>query len=521
MNFPGVVDLSMTETATERFAISVRGLVGIWIALVIGFLAITLPNLALWPTLFQDEMQIIDYGRVFLDPSTDWSMGWLVHESAPMTSMAYLGVALQELAYLAGSPSILGARMSSVLGAVLASSLLLGWLRARNTPALVALVLSLAFLLNPIFNESYRQGRVDSWAFVCFFAAAWLLREGTRNLPMNGRARLLLFLSGVFAGLSLYIWPSSLSLMPLFLVELLVAVWIAAGGGAAKSFGQSVRVAVPIALGGLVTTGLLAVPILLELSTYLRNLEYAVEVQKYAASIQRPLLALYNVYDPWLIPLTLLSLLLPRNWPYVPALGIAVAVMYQTMVYPMRVLYLLPYLMVIMAGALTWVVQDRTAPRRKLVIVLALALMVGGNVWVSAWQRPHLAVSQAEARSPAQFDEQLRSSIGAGEFRVLTTEWEIYYAARALGWKTYYLFGKKRKSDSEFTDFLARMDYAIIRNDFAFAKPVVERDLRSNGFEEHAIITFGKRPVDAERAGEPVYPRLLVFRNLSADGSAP
>jgi hypothetical protein len=265
----------------------------------------------------------------------------------------------------------------------------------------------------------------------------------------------------------------------------------------------------------------LALPVLIDLSTYLRNLEYAVEVQKIAASIQRPILDLYNVYDPWLIPLALLSMLLPRNWPYVLAIGIALLMMYQTMVYPMRVLYLLPYFMAIMAGTLTWAWEANSAPRRKLVIILALALMVGGNAWVSAWQRPHLAVSQAEARSPAQFDEQLRSAIGEGAFSVLTTEWEIYYAARALGWKTYYLFGRKRRSDSDFADFLSRMDYAIIRNEFAFSKPVVEDDLRSNGFEEHAIITFETLPADTEQADRTIYPRLLVFRNPSKVNSSP
>jgi hypothetical protein len=495
-----------------------RWLAGFWLLLLFVFLAVTLPNLTLWPTLFQDEMQIIDYGRVFLDPSTDWSMGWLVHESAPMTSMAYVGMTLQELAYLLGSPSHFGARYSSLLGAVLASSLLLGWLRARKTPIPFALLLALAFLLNPIFNESYRQGRVDSWALACFFAALWLTVEATNTLFGSRPEKWKLFAAGGFAGLSLFVWPTTLSLMPLLLVELLACAWAVTRTGVRSFTSHVIRTSLPLALGGTLVVLLLALPIVLDAGTYRRSLEYSVEVQKFAASIQRPLLDLYNVYDPWLIPLALLSMLLPRNYGYNLAIGVALIMMYQTMVYPMRVLYLLPYLMAIMAGALTWVREGSPAPRRKTVFMLALSLMIGGNLWVSAWKRPHLAVSQAEARSPAQFDQRMQAAIGAGPYRVLTTEWEIYYAARALGWKTYYLFGKKKKDDEDFTDFLSRMDYAIVRNEFAFFKPVTESDLRSNGFEEYANITFEHLPNDTERS---VYAPLLVFRNTARDLQPP
>jgi hypothetical protein len=134
-------------------------------------------------------------------------------------------------------------------------------------------------------------------------------------------------------------------------------------------------------------------------------------------------------------------------------------------------------------------------------------------------QRPQLAVTEREARAPGQFDIQLRSAIGAGEFRVVTTEWDIYFAARALGWKTYYLFGTLNKSDPAFSEFLEAMDYAIVRDTYTFSKPVIVSDLTSRGFGEHRKISFANVPAQDGQSGRPVYPPLLVFKNNTVAGT--
>ena len=93
-----------------------------WLMAGVFIVLIQLATLKLYPVILQDGVQILDFGRVFLDPSTTWSTGWLVHESRPMLPVSYLGGAIQELAYAATAPSIMGVRVLSVISALLASA---------------------------------------------------------------------------------------------------------------------------------------------------------------------------------------------------------------------------------------------------------------------------------------------------------------------------------------------------------------------------------------------------------------
>ena len=127
---------------------------------------------------------------------------------------------------------------------------------------------------------------------------------------------------------------------------------------------------------------------------------------------------------------------------------------------------------------------------------------------------------QHEARSPKQIQTALAGLIGSGPYRVLVTEWDMYYAARALGWKNYNLFGRYYRGHDDFREFIQTMDFVILRDKFSFLKAANPDELEAAGFEllstisfvqpDSAIIDLGLFSI---RAGGTIYEDVLVFQN--------
>ena len=186
----------------------------------------------------------------------------------------------------------------------------------------------------------------------------------------------------------------------------------------------------------------------------------------------------------------------------------------------MRILYLLPYIAAIVAGACASLVHKRNAPRRKTAIYSILGLLIAWNVAITLVKRPIIAFSQYEARSPKQIQTALDGLIGSGPYRVLVTEWDMYYAARALGWKNYNLFGRYYPYSDDFREFIQTMDFVILRDKFRFLKAANPDDLEAAGFELLATISF-VQPDSAIidlglfsiRSTGTIYEDVQVFRN--------
>ena len=155
---------------------SIRSISVGWFVLCMIVCCIHLMTLELDPLTYQDEVQIVDYGRVILNPSTDWALTWYVQGDHPVIPFSYLGKLIQEAAFNLTATSGLGPRYLAMFGGVLAATCALGWLIVRNTPPIFALVLGFAFLIDPIFSDIYRGGRIDGWAIAASLGACWLLR---------------------------------------------------------------------------------------------------------------------------------------------------------------------------------------------------------------------------------------------------------------------------------------------------------------------------------------------------------
>lgn len=483
-------------------------------------LAIFISQLHLWPQLSQDEVQIVDLGRVMLEPDTDWALSWLVHDSIPFFGSSYLGNVLQEVSYRLFAPEDIGPRLSSVIGALVSSGVTLGWLRSRGIQKNVALVLALAMLLEPIFNESYRQGRVDSWAFSICIGACWLLSSVSEQAGKGAYARSRIFFAGILAGVAPFFWPTTLALFPLIAYEFMTTYrsgW--KSHQTVKSSGLY-RFLWLFLGGGLLAAIVLSIPLVLEFESQWIGILSSFQIQRVASVIQQPIISIFVLHDPLFLPVMLLSLVLCGRPGLVIALAASVLLMYQTMLYPMRVIYVLPYAMAIIGAGFAVSAEKTILRLLKIFLGVALAAWVSSSAWTSLVARPVIAYIQAEARSPSQLEDNLRATIGDGPLKVLTTEWEVYYAARRLGWKIYSPIGRLKKGSDDFSQFLNDLDFAVIRDKFAFSKSVNIDDLNRNGYcliskisfvqPEATRVEWGGVSIDGP---EKIYDDLLVFSN--------
>ena len=143
----------------------------IWIIFAIGMCLIEASTLDVLPSLMQDEAQITDYGRLALDPLSRWSVTWWVSGDKPLLLWSYLGPLFAEFGYQIGGPSGVGPRIMALIGGLTAAIMALGWLLERKVPTVIAGLLALAFLLDPLFTLSQRMARTDSWVMTFYLAS--------------------------------------------------------------------------------------------------------------------------------------------------------------------------------------------------------------------------------------------------------------------------------------------------------------------------------------------------------------
>jgi hypothetical protein len=389
------------------------------------------------PPVLQDEVQIIDFGRTSLDPGSEWGISWNIRESRPVLPASYLAVAVQELAFRVSAPSNWGPRTASILGALIAGICAFGWLRNRNASNSLALVLALAFVLDPVFSEIYRRGRVDGLAIAACLGACWLLRVAASRAASGQLAGKQLFSAGALTAASPFIWSTTPVLFPLIALEYLHvarAHWRSSELSPARRLSPLI---VPTVAGGVIAGLVLAIPIMLNWEAYWSSLLSSAQVQARAAVIQNSPLDLFVAHSPFLALMTVAALLVRRELGLIIAMAFAIAMVYQTMIYLPRIIYLIPYLLAMIAVAGTHVLEKKRNNSVRQLFVVMLGVWLGWNAVSVLIARPFAALQQWPANDPARVVKQLEQRIGPGQYRVLLEGWEAYYAGRTLGWRMY------------------------------------------------------------------------------------
>ncbi|HEX9150601.1 MAG TPA: hypothetical protein VF842_00870, partial [Flavobacterium sp.] len=162
---------------------------------------------------------IVDLGRIILDPNTDWAITWMTKSDSPVLLWSYIGPVFQELSFR--TMGELGPRVMGLVGAVLAANAMLFYLLARGTSQTAALTLSLVFLLDPLFVQSYTMGRVDGWAIAFCITSCYVL-TGSMTVLTKKQLKIQAFMAGGLGSIGFLIWPSAIFLFPLIVYQLLI-----------------------------------------------------------------------------------------------------------------------------------------------------------------------------------------------------------------------------------------------------------------------------------------------------------
>ena len=403
---------------------------------------IHLLTLDISPIFWQDEVQQVDFGRLTLEPDSEWSTKWSPQTGRPVRVWSYMGPVVHEVFYRVGGQSPRAVRLAALLGALFAATAMLGWLLARGTSAWPAWMLSLAFFLDPLFVKSYKGGRVDGWAIGGALTSCWMLRRATAR-PAHAPAYAAL--AGALAALAALAWQSAVFLFPLLLLELFR---LARRRSASESGWRS---GLPLVAaffgGGLAVTAVSALPLLPYAGALVEDTRvFLASSAATGASLTaklRKLLRIGSVISTLNLSVLVLftaalAALVRREAGMLLATLFGYALIVSTLIYSARVLYLIPFLFALTAGLFDGSARGSRSPFLRRAGIGAVALLLLWTSGLSLIARPGMALKERAERDPTGLFRLAREAIGEGPHEVyLGRTFEWYYAGRPLGWKIY------------------------------------------------------------------------------------
>jgi hypothetical protein len=453
------------------------------------------------PTIWQDEIQILDWGRSIL-PGGDqgYGMSWL-ESGRPYAFVSYLGCAMQELACQLSSDDPFGPRFFSILGAVVAAGAMFGWLMQSGVRPWVAVTAGMIFLTDAMFAQSYRGGRVDSWAMAFMLLACWAAstaRDAKRISPPTKRAKLAstspivrrrwlerpteLFassgstrfagwlplswfaLAGVCVGISGLIWVSSSLLLPLIAAELLFGI---GRKNETLGFASAMLGACVAACTAAITMILLLLPVWDRLPEML--LDFAQKSPQHVGLLELvtkiPLLLEQTVGSACVIVFGFISLCFANQRPLLIAFMVSIFLVLMTMPYVHRNVYLMPYLIAGLALGVDDVLRRRSGPHIERITIFGLATCLFWSSTFTLVGRSFVAYHESESRNPQIIMDMGLKNVGTGPHSVYLWNWEFGYAARTLGWSFYKGFPNENLQSPQFLALLRHVDYLIVASD--------------------------------------------------------
>jgi hypothetical protein len=436
-----------------------------WLLILIAVCLIHSLTLKISPPFWVDEAQIIEHGRLaFTGTSTDWSVNWSTEKGRPVLLWAYLGPAMQELLFRATMPLPTGPRVASLLGAALAASTLIGWLISLQTGYGVSLLLGTLFLLDPLFVQSYRGGRIDSWVLAACIGSCWLLRLTLSRMQVEKPYVLSLFSAGLLVATAFFVWPSAALCYPFVIAEL--GVVLRKQYLTSRRFSDGVLRSVITFAGGVLIAGIVCiVPVRHMLGDIIRDVITVLRESQAPYSLERELTELVRgfVFRPLLLIGTVTGLLFARKCALAWATFAAVAYLLTTRVYDYRLVYLIPYAAVLIGISLQTGFSGNMKRYRTALLVSLLSILGVSSV-VSLVIRPAIAFSRRDSRNPDTLFRLGQQALGAGPYRVYVDPWEFYFVGRELGWRMFRQYGHE-PDDTRLPPVLLDVDFCVFRRE--------------------------------------------------------
>ncbi|MFD3002752.1 hypothetical protein ACFS7Z_20440 [Pontibacter toksunensis] len=439
---------------------------GMWL---LGLLVVSVAFIVTMDTgsyLHSDEFVTLELGRVILNPDTDWSINWLVDQQQPVILFSYLGAVLQELTYEYGGQY--GPRVSSLFGALVASTALVGWLLAKGTYRIAAFLLGMVFLLDPLIVQAFTIGRLDGWTMALCLSCCWIFVDTCNQLgeldPRIYTVRLLI--AGSLACTALFIWPSAVFLFPLITVELFNLVnKIRSDGGKLQ---EVIRPVLLFTAGAIITALLLLLPIAQLLFAQFSNALQSIKANTHSGSSEDPTSILQNSigivralkFSPFVVLLAFMVVFRCRQSGYVFSSLVVLALMVSTLVYINRVQYLIPYFIVCISNLFQHQHDSETS---RILRMSSLTLLLLWSIGLSLGLRTYLALDSQADRDRKLVSQAALSLVGPGDHKVYVP-YEFYHSGRSLGWKMYraYLAYGNPLTPEMLKKVLSHVDYVIM-----------------------------------------------------------
>jgi hypothetical protein len=441
------------------FARCSRQLFIFWLAVIMATVVASLPTLTVSSRLQYDEAFMVDSGRI------EWPRGDCQHaftwirDNRPLRVLSFLGPVAIEGAFQAASANLLGVRLFTLVGAVVAATAAFSWIRARGSSLWVAACCSLLLFWDPLLTNSYRGGRPDAWAIALMLAALAAIRGDADRAPSRWHLASWHLKAGMLAGLGVMTWISGVLLAPLFLSE----IW-------ARDADRRPRVRQRFFLNAAVV-GCVALAVIAALiggysgHVMERFSDYALHAGMIPPGSQWNKAAFVRCLARSLWPLVLCVPLLllygRRLLPSLSALLLASVAVLGTGAYDHRMTYLLPYFLAIISDGDTTIQKGRTRPwvMRGIAGLITFSLLY--CVAYSVVARTAVALSLPRGRNPESLTDAMAAAIGRGNYRVLITTPEPYYASRALGWNLFCRIGPF--DDRQLADLIQNVDFVVMR----------------------------------------------------------
>lgn len=290
--------------------------------------------LALRTRVFMDEIWLIEWGRVFLDPNTPYSM-YMFADGSSLKPPSWFGPMLAELLFrLTGSVSAF--RILSAVAMLLVAGSIVRLALNRGLSAGIALTLTIVVLLDPTLVQSVVLGRPDALGFVFSIGGLCLADIGVARLLTTRKGWLLTAFGYGACVFSLSIWLSAVLMGPL-----IVAHWLSSWIRVQRSVGSA----------GRATGAFLLAPVLVAALTI--DFSHLLAVSQ--AQAENPIFTAWTSWDvirsiPGQLSVSLLLILpglavlpLIRPWWLALALAGGICLIFLSGFYPFRIPHLLMY----------------------------------------------------------------------------------------------------------------------------------------------------------------------------------
>ena len=450
------------------------------------------------PPVWQDEVQIVEYGRTLL-PGYDDSYGVNWNGDRPIQCLSPIGCGLMELAYRAAAPGNLGPRFASLVGGIFAAAAMRYWLRAANISPWPCTICATAFFWDPLLVSSYRGARVDAWSMGFMLMAFACLRVSSRiSVPRIS----LQIAAGAFVAASGLTWASAILLLPLLLFEVYESRISGRATQASVSATQHrpwiYRLTVDlsiIAMSAAVAAIIVLLPWASDIAVLTSDLRVAVattvaaEKGRFLANVFQAISCFMKSPFLPLAALTGITSRGPRAW-FLPFLTAVLAVVV-TRAYEHRLVYLVPYLIYGLAISLSRSkIAHTPSPAGGLMRLLQLSVVV----WCFALLllRTATTIHEWHRRDPSAAFAAIDQLPGSKGTKVLLRSWQLYYPVRSREWKYWGPFdiGEGNVPNSV-------SDYQYVIYDARSVNPDADSELLRLGYKSHDIEIL--ETSDAER----------------------